>query len=91
MYDTIFAFMYARQFKTSQQSCFLYISMHKSVPTHHLIIQLFVKLADFLLIFLPLLFRDAHHNGGDVGGGAAGATDVERWLLGFGRHRADLC
>lgn len=30
----------------------------------HLIIQLFVELADLLLVLLALLLRDAHHDGG---------------------------
>lgn len=57
----------------------------------HLIIQLFVKLADLLLVLVPLFLRDVDHDGGGdrarAAGSAwgAGAAQIKRQLLGVWR------
>lgn len=71
-------------------STFMYTNGPDAASIHHLIIQLFVKLADLLLIFLPLLLRDMNHNGRGNWARAAGAADVRERLLGFGRHQGDV-
>ena len=90
MYNMLFVLMCAYITEISQIMCAqLYIHAHKP-SIHHLIIQLFVKLAYLLLILLPLLLRDVNHNGGGERARAAGAADVEKRLLGFGRRQGDV-
>lgn len=59
-------------------------------PLRYLIVQLFVQLADLLLVLLPLLLRNVNHDGGGDGAGAAGAADVKNRFLVFRRHQGNL-
>lgn len=59
------------------------VHVHKQSSVRHLIVQLFVELADLLLVFLPLLLRDVNHYGGGQRTRAAGAADVKERLLWF--------
>lgn len=99
MYDMLFVFMCAYHYELSHLSCVnSFTFIHTNVPDaafiHHLIIQLFVKLAYLFLILLPLLLRDVNHNGGGnrarAAGRAGGAGAVEGRLLRFGMHQRDV-
>lgn len=90
MYDRLFVFMCAYHYKNSPycviSSTFMLTNCPHVAPIHHLLVQLFVQLADLLLIFLPLLLGNVNHNGGCNGAGAAGAAgaaDVKNWLFSF--------